>query len=258
MDRVSTAVSNTDAVAADYNTFQDRALGIAQLVGARWGGGLMRVTQTQVTLNRVAFFPAGLQYVRSGTPAALSLGTLTADAWYYAYLYDNAGTLTLEVSTTVPDASLLYKSGDPTRVYVGPVLMDSTTNAVPAVKVGNRYLWRPSGQSGANFNLGGPSGAGGTSITTVSLVDGVGAVNMVPPHAQVIEVRIDVNNTSGTPQTLNIFTESDTNVKQVLQAPPGHTTLGPIAIDIGTTQVLKMQNSNSSMTTNVYAHGFFE
>lgn len=62
----------------------------------------------------------------------LSSLSLTASTWYHLYLYENAGTPTLECVTTAPSAAYYgiarAKTGDTSRRYMGSVLTDSSGN----------------------------------------------------------------------------------------------------------------------------------
>lgn len=96
------------------------------------------------TLGRGNKSPLRLRGGAGGTPATagewvafeipngglnISNASLVASTRYYAYLYDNNGVATLELSTTafVTDTATGYavKSGDATRLYVGSVQTDA-------------------------------------------------------------------------------------------------------------------------------------
>jgi hypothetical protein len=54
---------------------------------------------------------------------------LSASTWYHVYLYSNAGTAAIDISTTYPSpyyGSAAQKGADNTRRYIGSVLTDST------------------------------------------------------------------------------------------------------------------------------------
>jgi hypothetical protein len=99
--------------------------------------------------NRVALYDGTRWRLYSFSEITLALGTLTADRNYDVFLYDNAGTLTLELSAawgtvagvqTRTDALALQdgvwvKSGATTRRYVGTIRTNSTTTTI--------MLWLP-------------------------------------------------------------------------------------------------------------------
>lgn len=77
--------------------------------------------------------------VSSGAPKSVSIGALGTNDEYFVYAHNAAGVLTLEVSGTLPDGALAFKSGDTTRVYLGSFLTDGAGRAVPQVQCGRRY-----------------------------------------------------------------------------------------------------------------------
>jgi hypothetical protein len=73
----------------------------------------------------------GLGKVLRSTSAIAKAGlSLTASTWYHVYLYSNAGTPDVEISTTAPAAAYYgtarSKSGDSSRRYVGSILTNSS------------------------------------------------------------------------------------------------------------------------------------
>ena len=99
--------------------------------------------------NLVSLYDGAAWVTHSFTERSLALGTLTADLPYDVFLYNNAGTLTLEFtawtnSTTRATALVLQdgvyvKSGATTRRYLGTFYTTSTT-ATENSKT-KRYLW---------------------------------------------------------------------------------------------------------------------
>lgn len=77
--------------------------------------------------------------VSSGAPKSVSISALGANDEYFVYAHNAAGVLTLEVSGTLPDGALAFKSGDATRVYLGSFRTDAAGRAVPQVQCGRRY-----------------------------------------------------------------------------------------------------------------------
>lgn len=81
-------------------------------------------------------FTSGSAYVPSlGRALALAAAvtktpTLAANTWYHNYVYDNAGTTDVEVSTTVPAApyngTARTKTGDTSRRYIGSFRTDAS------------------------------------------------------------------------------------------------------------------------------------
>lgn len=262
MQRVATYVTGDVLPAADVNNIQDTALGIAQTVGYCLGASRMRATTTQVSVSRVAAFQSGTEDVVSGTPAALSVGSsLSAGTWYYVYLYNNAGTLTLELATTVPDASLAHKNGDTSRRYMGAVLAVSTSAILPCVRHGLPgmgravTIWRPSGTTACDFEK-----TTSASIVAQTVAVTASTFTLVPPHCRAVLARIVLNNTSGADHRTYILTESDANLVEFVWAVTGgRTTVGPLELDLGESQVLKVQHDTAtSFDVRFYWHGFVE
>lgn len=60
--------------------------------------------------------------------------TLTASSWHYVYLYDNAGTPAIEISTTAPAApykgTARTKTADTSRRFIGTILTDATATPI--------------------------------------------------------------------------------------------------------------------------------
>jgi len=84
------------------------------------------------------------------TERSLALGTLTADKNYDVFIYDNAGTITLELgaawtSDTARSVALAMqdgvhvKSGAPTRRYLGTIRTTSTTTTEDSLL--KRFVW---------------------------------------------------------------------------------------------------------------------
>jgi hypothetical protein len=108
--------------------------------------------------NRIAIYDGTRWELYTFSELTLALGTLTSDKNYDVFIYDNAGTLTLELSsawtndTTRADALALQdgipvKSGATTRRHLGTIRTTSTTTTEDSgggttTQVGGkRFLW---------------------------------------------------------------------------------------------------------------------
>lgn len=107
--------------------------------------------------NRVSLFNGTRWKTYAFTELSLALGTLTSGKNYDVFLYDNSGTLTLELSaawtndTTRADAltrqdGVYVKSGATTRLYLGTFRTTSTTTTEDSYggahqAGGKRFLW---------------------------------------------------------------------------------------------------------------------
>lgn len=86
--------------------------------------------------NRISVFTGGQWSVRTFTERSLSLSGLTSGKPYDVFIYDNAGTLTLEALVWTNDTTratalalqdgILVKSGDATRRYLGTFYTTAT------------------------------------------------------------------------------------------------------------------------------------
>lgn len=81
------------------------------------------VSSTSISLSSgAAFIPGPAKTVVVPTTLTLAGLTLTANTWYYLYLYDGSGTATIELVTNAPSAtysgSARTKSGDATRRFI--------------------------------------------------------------------------------------------------------------------------------------------
>ena len=98
--------------------------------------------------NKISLYDGANWNIRSSAEFSLALGTLTASLPYDVFVYDNAGTPTLEflawASATARATALAYqngvlvKSGAATRRYLGTFYTSSTTQTADAAAT--RYL----------------------------------------------------------------------------------------------------------------------
>lgn len=100
--------------------------------------------------NRVSVYDGTRWRLYTFSEVSLALGTLTSGKNYDVFLYDNSGTLTLELSsawtndTTRADAlttqdGVQVKSGATTRLYLGTFRTVSTTQTEDSAK--KRFVW---------------------------------------------------------------------------------------------------------------------
>ena len=100
--------------------------------------------------NQIALYDGSAWALHSFTERSLALSGLTADRNYDVFIYDNSGTLTLELSaawtndTTRADAlalqnGVLVKSGAPTRRYIGTIRSTGTTTTESSLR--RRFVW---------------------------------------------------------------------------------------------------------------------
>lgn len=134
--------------------------------------------------NRVALYDGTRWNLYTFTERSLSLSSLTSGKNYDVFLYDNAGTLTLELSaawtndTTRADAlttqdGVYVKDGAPTRRYLGTVRTTGTTTVEDSAA--KRFVWnlynrlsRPLRTSAGTVDLSWTLGTGGSSFREIN------------------------------------------------------------------------------------------
>lgn len=186
MDRYNTGAPGAVVPSAGWNDIQDRALGIAQVPGA-WVDGhrpamFMPGDNTIVIAATPGLCLGGVVLPAKAQTTLTVGGTLTNPAWYYVYAYNNAGAIAYEASTTAPDSSFLYKSGDSTRRYVGPAHANSTSTFDAARMQRGEFAYLE------------PKGIATLTATTFTTMTAV-----VPGTARLARVEVLMQPTSGDP-----------------------------------------------------------
>lgn len=136
----------------------------------------------------VSLLSGAVWKVFSTVGAAIPLTPLAAvaDAWRYAYLFDNSGTLDVQFSADPPDATRTWKStGISTHRYLCAIRMSAVAGAaVPMVGRNGRWVYRdPQEIEAAAVNTG---GWGALSLAT-----------RVPPHVRRADVGLQVSLADG-------------------------------------------------------------
>lgn len=110
------------------------------------------VSGTAITITSGAAYieSAGAVLMVSAAIAKAGL-SLTASTWYHAYLYDNAGTPDIEISTAAPAApyngTARSKAGDASRRYVGSVRVLASGAIAKFAQSGGRISYEENIQS---------------------------------------------------------------------------------------------------------------
>lgn len=143
-------VTNGDGSAGPPTLSLDAAVlnQLAALIGSPGLGyidGLKMVWNSATSLSvtsGAAYIPSLGHVLQSPATLTLSSLVLTASTWYHVYLYNNAGTSTIECVTTAPaspyNGTARTKTSDTSRRYLGSVLTDAS---------GNIYKFQHSGAS---------------------------------------------------------------------------------------------------------------
>lgn len=147
------------------------------------------------------------------SPVEPSVSGVGAGAWGYCYGYMSGSTVSVEVSTTAPDTSRRFKTGDTSRTYLGAFRRTSTGKIRAFRRMGRstRYFVDLSLTSltGAANNLLMFSQTGDASAHDVSLAEGI------PPHVTACEVAIDLSGNAGQTATVLGGGLSSTRAKSV-------------------------------------------
>lgn len=214
MDRVNTWVAGEVVASADLNEWQDRGVSCRNLSSAFTGVRPRMIWQTASTLSVISpirfagtnetdasRIPAQNQII---TPATVLGSALANSTWYYLYVF-NSGTRispasSFLVSTTPPDVYRHAHGSDESRAYIGCFRTDGSGNILPFYALNGRYTWRQSAATGTPFALGSFSGTG--SPHTLSLA------SLVPPHAFMARVRLQINCTGAA--VVSLQTNGDT------------------------------------------------
>jgi len=158
--------------------------GFVDHVVAKVDGATGARVWTLVSARRLAIHRADGITIDSFSPSGttLALGATFAtdpDTIAYIYAVNDAGTLALEASLTAPEASLRFKTGDTSRVYLGAIVIDGAGDALPMVQVGRRVrlLYGADAQTNLRLTVGGLVGGG--SVTRAL---------PVPPHARIAAI----------------------------------------------------------------------
>jgi hypothetical protein len=164
------------------NQIMDAALGIAQVPGLRFGPAYVSCTNgTVLNIGAMAFAMCG----NANTTLTLAASTytptgLSANTWYYLYVYSSAGVLTVEHSTTEPDASLAFKSGDTARLYIGCFRTNVSGVILPFRKAENEVTYIRTDTSVEYLTV-----LSQDNTTNLSTFVSQSLAVVVPPHSRV-------------------------------------------------------------------------
>ncbi len=118
-------------------------------------------------------------------------GGFANSTWYYVYAYDNSGVLAFQISTTVPDASLVYKNATTSHRYLGCFRTNGAGNILAFRCVNGRFRYRVGDANTTLTALRGLDNGQSTSEVNVSLAA------LVPPHAKLLHLRAEIVRVSG-------------------------------------------------------------
>ncbi len=160
-------------------------------------------------------------------------GNLANSTWYYVYVWDNAGTVDYQISTTAPRASQQYKNSVDGNVYryLGCFRTNSSGAPIPMRARRGRYVYRLSATTDpVVYN----------DATARGSAYDVSLAALVPPHARLARVQAIVVS-SGAATYMNVFTKADvTDITWRQQAPDGTTTYGEFDIETDSSQAVQI------------------
>jgi hypothetical protein len=150
-----------------------------------WSEYFYASNTSEITVGPIAALRINGKQLSKLTTTAVSTVGHTADSWNYIYAYDNAGTLDITTSTTVPDASLTFMNGDPLYRYLGCYLIGASTGVVRKMRMHRgRYLYRDALSSTTQALAAGTA----ATPTLVALAPGGAGTPLLPPHARFAEL----------------------------------------------------------------------
>lgn len=239
--QVLTATSGTAAIWQTPSAWVDHISGLVPT----W----VSATAIDITPGSAYIESLGLVYV-SGATISLTGLTTTATTWYYLYLYDNAGTPAVEVSTTAPAAPYMgtarSKSADTSRRFLGVLKTAGAADTIIKFQqFKDRWLWRTS--TGTVFRA--LSAGNATVATSVSLSVGV------PVTSGVALLRVFNLGPSG----VNMYTSHgddvvDSNDSNYLALAPGKEAY--VDHPINSSQQIQYLNSATGGSSYIDIYGF--
>jgi len=185
----------------------------------------------------------------------VALPVMSANTWWYAYLYDNgAHAIAVEIVSDPPDAGLVHKltggtTLDPTRRYVCALRCTAASTARPFLKIGNRVTFRPSADGGQN-NYRALNGGAAASWANVALAA------WLPPHARLAAVRTRFH-AADTVNALDFKTPGDSSETSD-ELYPATEAFGERTLITDTSQNIAYQVSGTGTLLYVFVAGYHE
>ena len=185
----SAALTSKNAAALSETNAADSAATAAALgVGPGYIDGLIPVWNSSSSITippGAAFIQSSNKVLRVSSGITLTgIGGLTADVFYYLYLYDNAGTPAIELSAVAPAApysgAARSKTGDTSRRFIC-ALRSGAGGTLYGFQASNGLIYYATGTNVAPFRR--LSGGGSTTYASISLS------TVVPPTTQTAIIR---------------------------------------------------------------------
>ena len=116
------------------------------------------LSATSISLGTgAAFIPGTGKIIQVSSSIIVSGLSLAANAWYYVYLYDNAGMPAVEVVTTQPSAIYFgiarTKAGDSSRRYMGAIKTNASGQVLQFQHEPTGFIYWIAATNGAPFRV---------------------------------------------------------------------------------------------------------
>lgn len=190
MQRITTFSPLQKILSSFLNSLQDAVHPITTMDGFLRGGKINAPGTTTVYIDDVSGLVIGNNHGTATGLTSITVSSLTADTWYYVYLYFSGGAVTREVSTTAPTG--IWKTGDATKRFTGAFRTwndGGTVRVIPfATLPGNRVRYWPydPGLVSGAFDVG---AVANSTTPPHSQDDTIVCDGLVPPHSRTAMVR---------------------------------------------------------------------
>jgi hypothetical protein len=211
-------------------------------------GIVLAGTSTVLSWNAFgAWFWDGTNGVHTAVaPNTATPGVLTASTFYYVYFYLAAGVPTMEVSTTVPDATLTTKNTDPLRLYAGWFLTDGAGAIVPFRMTRGRHMFR------------GPSALKPLNAGTSTAGASVNLAPYMPPHARVAVLITELFADAGATRTGTLWVTGVTADTMVWLAAASTANTLEQERETDASRTISYSVSNAAASMSIYVAGVVE
>lgn len=188
-------------------------------------------------------------------------GNLQNSTWYYVYLWDNAGVVDYQISTTPPRASRQYKNavGNVFR-YLGCFVTNPSGAPLPFRANRGRYVYRLSAITTADIRALSTSTTIGAATDVILARGGTAGQELIPPHARMARVQVAAGGAGGNALVI-LFTKGDSaGISFRLHIPDGVTSYAEVDIETDASRTVQYTFSLSGGTGNafLYVAGFYE
>lgn len=168
------------------------------------------VSGTQIRFTSGSAYIPSLGRALTLAAAVTKTPTLAASTWYHAYLYSNAGTPDVEVTTTAPDTpysgTARTKTGDTSRRYIGSFRTDASGSIFRFINLAPGQVFYQENIVPAPFavvqdgNASSPTSASCKAVIPVTARVGVFLISNLDPST-----RVDIWNSEGVRPMLFVY-----------------------------------------------------